>query len=114
LGHIAAQHLTSFKSSKHFKCSTYNDFIEWYNGETINDNFDVNVAEYPATRTEFSKYQALHVTIGWIWFIGWYKEISDLKRSNGIMQTKAEADTGIHDCKGLYDYKASNNTAFSS
>jgi hypothetical protein len=98
LGRIGLYH-------KHYKGSTYNVLIEWYNGETTNDAFDENVADDPETRTEFSMYQALHITTGWIhvsilWFKGWYKWFSNLKRVIGIMQSKAEADTWIHGYKG--------------
>jgi hypothetical protein len=61
LGRIGLYH-------KHYKGSTYNVSIEWNNGETTNDAFDENVADDPVIRTEFSKYQALHVMTGWIHF----------------------------------------------
>jgi hypothetical protein len=68
LGRTSAQHSTSLRSRKHFKCSTYNVLIESYNGVTTNDALYLKVADDPGTRTEFSKYQALHVSMGWIHF----------------------------------------------
>jgi hypothetical protein len=110
LGNPASQHLTSFKSSKHFKCSTYNVLIEGNNGETTYDAFDENFADDPVTRTDCSKYQALLVMTGWIHFcfsglyIWWYKFSSSLNRLKGKTQSKAEADTWMHGNEGLYGY----------
>jgi hypothetical protein len=104
LGRTIVQQGTTRIPRKHFNCFTYNVFVEWYNGETTNDAFAENVADDPVTRTELSKYQALHVTTGWIhfciiWLKCWYKRFSNLKRVIGIMQSKAESDTLIHGYK---------------
>jgi hypothetical protein len=86
---------------KHYKGSTYNVLMKWYNEETTNVAFNVNVADDPVTRTEFSKYQGLQVMIGCIhfclfWLIGWYKVSSSLNQPKGKTQRKAEADTRMH------------------
>jgi hypothetical protein len=100
LGRTTVQQGTPRLPRNHFNCFTYNVLME-----TSNDAFDVNVLDDHVTRTEFSKYQALHPTTGWIhfcifWFQGWCKRFSNLKRVIGIMQSKAEADTWIHGYKG--------------
>jgi hypothetical protein len=61
---------------KHYKRSTYHDFIECYTGETTHDPFNVNVTDDPETGTEIHMEHALNFMMGWIhlcifWFIGW-------------------------------------------
>jgi hypothetical protein len=92
---------------KHYKGSTYNDLIEWYNGEKANDAFNVKVADDLVALMEFLKEAQLFpfhdgmnpfpvVTI-----LLWHQMFSSLKRP-----MEAEADTWIPDYKDSLEYKA--------
>jgi hypothetical protein len=107
LGRTTVQQDTPRISSKHFNCFTYNDLIEWYNGETFNDAFNVEVVDELVALMEYLKEaQFFHFHDGMdpfpvVMVLLWHQKFSGLKRP-----MEAEADTWILDYEDLFEYKA--------